>query len=97
MAFTGDNLERLLDDGARAYVNSPRGLRQGNRGLIVSSIYAWFEEDFGDGDADIIAHLERYADPDALEKLQGADKIAGHDYDWSLNDDARSGTTQTGS
>lgn len=96
VAFTGDSLERLLDDGARAYVNSPRGLRQGNRGLVVSSIYAWFEEDFGDGDADIVAHLERYADPDALEKLQGADKIADHDYDWSLND-ARSGTTQTGS
>ncbi len=96
VAFTGGNLERVLDDGARAYVNSPRGLRQGNRGLVVSSIYAWFEEDFGDGDADIIAHLERYADPEALEKLRDADKIASHDYDWSLND-YRGDAAQTGS
>lgn len=96
MAFTGGNVERLLDDGARAYINSPRGLRQGNRGFVVSSIYAWFEEDFGDGDADIITHLERYADPETLEKLQAADKITGHDYDWSLND-TQGSAAQTGS
>ena len=96
VAFTGANTERLFDDGARDYVNSPRGVRRGDRGLIVSSIYAWFEEDFGSGDADIIAHIKPFAGPALTATLEETDMISGYDYDWSLNDYRRE-ATQTGS
>ena len=45
--FTGRNAEAVLDRAARDYVNSARGVRSGKDGLVVSSIYVWFREDFG--------------------------------------------------
>ena len=75
----------MLDAAARAYVNSPRGVRVGQDGLIVSSLYIWFEADFGGNDAAVIDHLRRYADPPLRDALQGRTEIDGHAYDWSLN------------
>ena len=51
----------------------------------------WFQEDFGDSDEDVIAHLERYAEPEISVKIKQARKLAGHAYDWSLNDHRRAG------
>ena len=83
--FTGKNFDALLDRAARGYVNSSHGVRPGKDGLIVSSIYVWFREDFGDSDEDVIAHLLRYAGPDLSAKIEQTPKLAGHAYDWSLN------------
>src|SRR6185437_13959511 len=47
-AFTAGNSEALLDAGARGYVNNPRGVRIADNRLILSSIYLWYREDFGD-------------------------------------------------
>ena len=84
-AFTAANTEALLERGAREYVNHPRGARIENGRLVVSSIYAWFEEDFGGDDAGVIAHLRRYADGPLAERLAGIDRVADDDYDWSVN------------
>lgn len=84
--FTGSNLETLLEGAARAYVNSPRGVRVGRYGLVVSSIYVWFQDDFGTSDHDVIEHLARYAEPELAAELRRVGKLADHDYDWSLND-----------
>ena len=46
-AYTSDNTEALLEKGAREYVNHPRGVAIKNGKLYVSSIYVWFQEDFG--------------------------------------------------
>lgn len=85
-AFTAANAERLLELGARDYVNSPRGTRLTKDGLIVSSIYVWFRSDFGGSDRSVIAHLAGHAEPDLKSKLATVTAIAGHDYDWRLND-----------
>ncbi|MCG8588922.1 MAG: DUF547 domain-containing protein, partial [Proteobacteria bacterium] len=45
-AFTAANAEALLDQAARQYVNHPRGARVTSDGLVVSSIYSWFQVDF---------------------------------------------------
>jgi hypothetical protein len=84
-AFTGNNTDNLLDMAARGYVNSPRGVRFENGEIIVSSIYAWFQGDFGGDDAGIIQHLARYAKPELAARLDGVDALTDHDYDWSLN------------
>ncbi len=89
--FTGTNIEELLDAAARSYVNSSRGVRVRNDGLVVSSIYVWFQEDFGSGDEDVIDHLARYAEPKLAAALRQAGKIVDHTYDWSLNDSRRAG------
>ena len=85
-AFTAANTERLLEDGATAFVNHPRGVTAARNRLVVSSIYVWFAEDFGDDDAGVIAHLRRYATGALPIALAGARRIADHRYDWSLND-----------
>ncbi len=86
LAFTVGNAEMLLEAAARAYVNHPRGSRIEDGELVVSSIYVWFQEDFGDNDAGVIAHLRRYADRDLAATLSAVERIGAHEYDWSLND-----------
>jgi hypothetical protein len=84
-AFTAANLERMLDAGARAYVNHPRGVRIVRPGQVrVSNIYNWFKEDFGGNPAGILAHLRQYAGPELSANLEGA-RIVGYDYDWAVN------------
>jgi hypothetical protein len=85
-AFTGGNLDELLDEGARAYVNHPRGARVERGRLTVSSIYVWFQADFGGDEASVIAHLKKYAEPALKKQLAGVDGIDDDAYDWSLND-----------
>jgi hypothetical protein len=84
-AFTQENTEALLDKGAREYVNHPRGLAIKNGKLHVSSIYVWFQEDFGGSAEGLMDHWAKYADKplaDALESYTGG---LEHDYDWRLN------------
>ena len=85
-AYTADNLERLLDQGARDYVNHPRGVKLLNENrLAVSSIYFWYQEDFGDSEAGILEHLHQYAASDLAAQLQDFNGSIDHEYDWSLN------------
>lgn len=85
-AFVPGNGEALLDNGARAYVNDPRGARWAGRSLTVSSIYRWFDEDFGGTEAGVLDHLRRYAAPDLAGRLAGRRGYDRTAYDWALND-----------
>lgn len=89
VAYTHKNLETLLDLGAKQYINHPRGVWLNNGKLIVSSIFDWYAEDFGD-DRQIIAHLIRFADADLKNDLQdhlkSGQSIDKFRYDWALNE-----------
>ncbi|MBI1208494.1 MAG: DUF547 domain-containing protein [Azospirillum sp.] len=82
--YDGATLERQLDRGAHDYVNHPRGAALTDGGLVVSSLYRWYRDDFG-GDDGVIAHLRRWASPAFGQRLAGIAEIADHHYDWSLN------------
>lgn len=84
--FSRTGLEATLDAAARAFVNHPRGAAVDAGRLRVSSIYIWFKADFGGTDAGVIRHLARYARAPLAERLDPADGIADHAYDWRLND-----------
>lgn len=87
-AFTGAGLSAALDRAAAEYINSPHGVRIAPDGtLTVSSIYIWFEEDFGGGRAGVIDHLRRHAVPALRPRLTGPASITGYAYDWALNDE----------
>jgi hypothetical protein len=84
-AFTAENSETLLDRGAIDFINHPRGVTIQKGRLQVSSIYVWFQEDFGGAAEELMEHWQKYANPplaDALEKYSGG---LAHDYDWRLN------------
>jgi hypothetical protein len=85
-AFTGAKLEAQLDAGAKAFINSPRGIIIEGDTAKASSIYDWFRADFGGTDAAVITHMKKYAEPRLKAKLDKINSIAGHDYDWSLAD-----------
>jgi hypothetical protein len=85
-AFTGAGLDDHLNRNARAFVNSPRGVRLVGGKVQVSSIFNWFKSDFGGTDAGVLEHLRRYAEPPLAAKLAGVTKIDDYFYDWSLND-----------
>lgn len=87
-ALSAEDGEAQLERAARTFVNHPRGVSLKDGRLRVSSIYVWFREDFGDGEADVIAHLRRYADPALAEALEGVTRLDAHAYDWRLNDAA---------
>ena len=79
--------EELLDRGATAFINSDYGARvKSDSRLIASSIYDWFQDDFGGDEAGVIAHLRLYAHPGLKAKLEGVTDVYDFDYDWSLND-----------
>ncbi len=84
-AFTADNSEAFLNAGAVAYINHPRGAEVVRGKLVVSSIYDWFEDDFGGNDAGVIAHLNQYAKPDLKQALRGVSRVNDDRYDWDLN------------
>jgi hypothetical protein len=84
-AYTSDNTEALLEKGAREFINHPRGVSIQKGKLLVSSLYVWYQEDFGHDAEGLMEHWQKYANPaltDALEKYSGG---LAHDYDWRLN------------
>jgi len=85
-AFTQENMERLLEQGARQYVNHERGARMDKGKLNLSSIYKWFQVDFGGSKEGVITHLLQYAVKPLAESLKGFNGKITYHYDWNLNE-----------
>lgn len=84
--YTAGNVERLLEQGARNFINSGRAVFFNEDGdLIVSSIYDWFEDDFGGNEEAVLEHIRQYANADLKEQLENFSSIDDYYYDWNLN------------
>ena len=85
-AFMAKNTETLLDTGARRYVNHSRGVSfMEDDFIIISSIYDWYVEDFGNNKQGVIKHLARYADEGLAKRLRSFNGAVDYEYDWRLN------------
>jgi len=85
-AFTADNTEELLEAGARAYVNHPRGVDfVDDDFIVISSIYKWYAADFGGTEKSVIEHLVTYADKALAARLMKFSGSVDYEYDWNLN------------
>ncbi len=84
-AYTATDMDATLTENAIAYINSPRGVQIEGGDITVSSIYDWFEEDFGGSEKGVIAHLLEYATGARKAALENATGIDDYAYDWSLN------------
>ena len=86
-AFTAANTEQLLEAGARDYVNNARGVDfVDDDFIVISSIYQWYAEDFGNTEESVVAHLLEYADEELAARLEGFEGSIDYEYDWSLNE-----------
>jgi len=90
VAFTEHNTEQLLNKAAREYINHPRGAGiEGNK-LFVSTIYKWYQTDFGNTEKGVVDHLLNYAEGNLrkyLEEIQDGTRKTRfkYRYDWNLN------------
>jgi hypothetical protein len=87
-AFDADKLEAQLDQAARDFINHPRAVRiNADGGLVLSSLYDWYRDDFRKSDAEFIAHLRKFAGPELTKALGDITEldIADYEYDWALN------------
>jgi len=85
-AYTIENMEELLETGAKSYVNHARGvILKENGNLILSKIYEWYAVDFGGTEESVINHLVKYANSDLAERLKNFKGKIDYEYDWKLN------------
>lgn len=90
-AFTGEQLDKQLEDQAHAFANKQEYVHYDPKAskLHLSPILKWYGVDFG-GQAGVIDFLlTRVESPDCQDGLkaarEGAAEIVYNDYDWSLN------------
>jgi hypothetical protein len=85
-AFTGEKLDAQLNAASTAFVNHARGVRVEKGRVRASSIYSWFQDDFGGDASGVLAHVHTYASEALKRELDGISDIAEYGYDWALND-----------
>lgn len=83
-AYTGANLEEMLEAASKAFINHPRGFGGEPGNVIASSIFDWYQDDWGSVQ-DVLDHARKYAEGATAKLLKNADEIASYDYDWNLN------------
>ncbi len=83
--YDARRIDAQLDAAARAFVNHPRGVRFDDGELVVSSIYAWFQEDFGGTKQGVIRHLLEFAGTSLADRLRRHKGGFDDAYDWRLN------------
>ena len=76
----------MLDQAAREFINHPRAVSISYSELRFSSLYDWFEQDFGSNAAGVVAHLNQYADAKLQSSLRGRKRIGQYHFDWTIND-----------
>lgn len=84
--YTAAEMDSMLDQGARDYINSPRGADVKDGKLILSKIYSWYQPDFGGSEKGVIAHILKYAGEPFTRKLQDFSGETEYEYNWDLND-----------
>ncbi len=98
-AYTPENVDRQLDDAARAFINDPRGMKidaASNR-VTLSRIFKWYGGDFesyvrakglsGTGEP-VLDYIRLYADPASRRALDALERprVEFFKYDWGIND-----------
>ncbi len=82
--YLSENLNEMLDAAASDYINHPRGVSFENNKLLLSSIYNWYEDDFGTKE-ELLEHLASYSEGRNKEKLLTWKGSIKYGYDWDLN------------
>ena len=86
-AWEAETLDADLTAAATAYIDRDRGVAVDDKGrLTVSSIFKWYKKDFGNTEADVLAHLEKYASGNKKAVIAAAGTVNKYDYDWDLNE-----------
>lgn len=76
-AFTASNLNKLLDENARWFINNATFNSITTRSIKISKIFEWYSGDFGN----IIDYLNKYS----TTTIKSNAKVSYEEYNWDLN------------
>ena len=76
-AFTAENVNKLLEQRTRQFINSSRTVIEKDE-IKVSKIFDWYGKDFGN----VVDFVNKYAKTKAAKTA----KVTFLEYDWNLND-----------
>ena len=90
-AYEAEKLDRQLDEQGMLFLrdSSRNRFDLRTRTAYLSSIFKWYQKDFGDGDQGALLAAARYTSADvrsAIEASLSSWKVEYLAYDWSLND-----------
>lgn len=79
--FKGDSLDGKLEELARAFINSEKGVKydESSKTAQLSAIFDWYKNDFPGG---ALAYINKHRE----KPLPDGVKITYQKYDWSLNE-----------
>lgn len=80
-AFTGKNVDELMDRAANEFVNSDYNDLSDSNNPKLSSIFDFYTKDFEAESGSLIDYVNKFAD----NKINAGATISYKDYDWSLN------------
>ncbi|RLV61155.1 DUF547 domain-containing protein [Parashewanella curva] len=88
-ALSSSDIEYQLNQAAVMFINQNKGVDINNEKLVLSSIYNWFSEDFGENQTELMTHISQFAKPELKNKLAEITKQKSFNiefqYDWKLN------------
>lgn len=84
-AYHGEDVAEQLNQAASRYINSHRGAQVIEGKLIISKLYAWYQDDFGEHKKEVLQHLKRFAKEPLLSQLKHINTIDSYIYNWHLN------------
>lgn len=84
-AYSASNTESQLEKAASDYINHKRGVSIDGDTLVLSSIYDWYQVDFGSSESQLIEHLKQYASDGLKSRLSSQFDEVDYEYDWALN------------
>jgi hypothetical protein len=76
-AWTESNLETLLNSQTKKFINNKAFNEIGQDQLVLSKIFEWYKEDFG--------NLQSYIEKYTSIKVNPKAKVKFQEYNWSLN------------
>jgi hypothetical protein len=86
-AYTEENVQAMLEEETRKYLNSKRGTRIDNseNTLYLSKIFEWFADDFIKQSGSAAEFIKPFVNAEVLSFLERNPKISYLDYSWALN------------
>jgi hypothetical protein len=93
-AYEAEKLDRQLDEQGRLFLRDSTRNRfeLGTRTAYLSSIFKWYQKDFGEGDCGALLAAAKYASAEVRKAIEADPttwKVEYLAYDWSLNDQKR--------
>jgi len=83
--YQGSSLNAQLDDAANDFLSHPRGLQIQDDKLMLSTLFEWYADDFGNNQSSILATLGKHTSAETQAALATYSGSPDYAYDWGLN------------